>query len=390
MKDDFPLVTKEGLTYLDSAATAQVPQQVLDAITRHYEEGHANIHRGFYPLSIRATEEFEAVREKSARLLNAPTDRIILTSGTTDALNMVAWGLTLNEGDEILLTPHEHHANIVPWHEVAKRTGARVIFCNLNEDLTIDIEDLKAKIGDRTKVLGITHVSNTLGTITPLEQVIPHAKERGVFVVVDGAQAVAHMKVDVAALGCDAYAFSAHKLYGPTGVGVLYLKDLSLHPYRTGGDMIDDVTEAGAEFACGEPRRFEGGTQNLGGVAGLGAAIDYLEAHGFERISVHGETLLENAWSRLSAMERIVLYGPRQGRIPVISFSVEGVPPHDVAEILARDGVCIRAGKHCTHPLHTRLGLAEGTCRVSFGLYNTEEDIDRLLSALEKVRGVFG
>lgn len=387
---DFPLIDKKQIVYLDSAATAQKPQCVIDAITRFYSEQNANIHRGFYDLSIEATMAYERARERVASFINAPTKNVIFTAGTTDSLNMVAWGLdNLKEGDEILLTPQEHHANIVPWQEVAKKTDAKILFCDLKEDLTIDVDDLKKKIGERTRVLGITHVSNTLGTITPLSEIIPYAKEHGVFVVVDGAQAVPHLKVDVEALGCDAYAFSGHKVYGPTGIGVLYLKDLSLRPFRTGGDMINDVTEQRSDFVVGEPRRFEAGTPNIAGVIGLGAAITYLAGKGMAAVERQGNRILEKAWQMLARIEEVELIGKREGRVPVIAFSVKGVPPHDVAEILARDGICIRVGKHCTHPLHARLGLREGSCRVSFGLSNNEADVDRLVAGLQRVIEVF-
>ncbi len=391
IKDDFPLL-KEGLHYLDNAATTQKPRAVIEAVKRFYETENATVHRGLYPLSVEATKRFERARGVVADFIGAPTENVIFTSGTTDSINLVAQALPLKRGDEILLTPHEHHANIVPWQQLAKRTGAKVVWCGLNEDLTLDLDDLQKKLTRKTKVLAITHVSNVLGIVNPLDRIIPHAREHGTFVLVDGAQAVQHLDVNVRKLDCDAYAFSGHKLYGPTGIGVLYLKSLTLAPARTGGDMIDDVTEEEARFAEGEPRRFEAGTPNLAGVAGLAAAIGYLRGIGMGNIHANEETLLRHAWDALKQLPRVRLLGPAPGsemRAGILTFTIDRVPPHDLAELLARRGVCIRAGKHCAHPLHYRLGLREGTNRASFGIYNTKEDVDKLVDGIVQAMDVF-
>ena len=297
---DFPLLarTEHGrrIVYLDSAATSQKPRPVLDAMDSFYEESNANIHRGLYPLSAEATQRYEEARAKVATLINAPSQQLIFTSGTTESINLVAhgWGREhLRAGDEILLTPHEHHANIVPWQEIARLTGARLVYGDLNADFTINIADLQQKINRKTKLLAITHVSNVLGTITPLDEIIPFAKQRGVVVLVDGAQAVPHFRVDVQALGCDFYAFSGHKMLGPTGIGCLYIakQQMGMTPYRTGGDMIMDVTEQSSEFAQDEPRRFEAGTPNIAGAIGLGAAAEYLTRIGLDKINEHSALL---------------------------------------------------------------------------------------------------
>lgn len=397
---DFPLFARKEhgrrIVYLDSAATTQKPRQVLDAMTTFYEHSYANIHRGLYPLSVEATQLYEEARAKVARLVNAPAQQLIFTSGTTESINLVAhgWGREhLGKGDEILLTPAEHHANIVPWQEAAKLTGAKLVYCDLNKDFTIDITDLKRKINGQTKLLAITHVSNVLGTITPLEEIIPYARQRGVTVLVDGAQAVPHLTVDVQALGCDFYAFSGHKMLGPTGIGCLYVakKWMGMMPYRTGGDMIVDVTEQGSEFAEDEPRRFEAGTPNIAGAIGFGAAADYLTMTGLDKINAHSQLLLRKAWDGLSKINGLTLHGspPSSNRIAVISFSIKGAHPHDVGQLLGDEGVCIRAGKHCAHPLHYRMGVPEGTNRASFYLYNTEEDVEALIAAVQKVVRMF-
>jgi cysteine desulfurase/selenocysteine lyase len=397
---DFPILERREngrrLVYLDSAATTQKPRAVLQAMDAFYEQSNANIHRGFYPLSAEATELYEEARRRVARFINAAADRVIFTSGATESINMVAhgWGLEhLEAGDEILLTPLEHHANIVPWQEIARLTGAKLVYCDLNEDFTIDVADLKKRISGKTKILAITHVSNVLGAVTPLAEIVPYAKQQGVVVLVDGAQAAPHMKVDVKDLGCDAYALSGHKMLGPTGTGVLYLSEalMAMRPCKTGGDMIEDVTEQEAVFAEKEPRRFEAGTPNIAGAVGLAAAVDYLETIGMEKIHAHEQRLLEQAWKGLSAIKGVTLYGPSPSpeRAGVLAFAVAGVHPHDVAQLLADEGVCIRTGKHCAHPLHYRMGLAEGTCRASFYLYNTEEDVEALIRGVKKVIEVF-
>lgn len=387
LRRDFPIL--ERVTYLDNAATTQKPKQVIEAIASFYETSNANIHRGIYRLSEEATEAYEAARRTVARHINAQPRQVIFTKGATESINLVAHALSrgIGEGDEILLTPLEHHANIVPWQRVAKERGATLIYAALNEDGTLDAEELKARIGAKTRVLAITHASNVLGCITPLKEILPYARERGVTSVVDGAQAVPHLTVDMQELKPDFYAFSGHKMLGPTGIGLLYMdaRHLDMEPYQLGGDMIDDVTETEAVYARGEPRRFEAGTPNIGGVIGLAAAIEYLRA------LEHEPCLTVKAWEHLEAFGA-TLYGPdprQHERVPVISFNLDGIHPHDVAQVLDEHGVAIRSGKHCAHPLMRRLGVA-ATNRVSFSCYNNEEDIEKLMRGLKRAREVLG
>jgi len=388
-KDDFLLPA--GRAYLDSAATTMKPRVVVDAVQRWYAALNANIHRGLYPRSLQASEAYEETRRKIARFLNTPARHLIFTSGTTDSLNLLAQMLEerLGEGDEILLTPLEHHANIIPWQEAARQRGAKVVFSGINKDGTLDVEGFRRALTPHTRVVAITHVSNVTGEVLPLDELIPAARAAGAFVVVDGAQAVPHLPVDLGALGCDAYAWSGHKAYGPTGTGVLYLKDLSLRPARTGGDMIDDVTEHEATFAEDGPRRFEAGTPNLAGIHGLGAAITFLEAVGMEQVWEHGQHLLMSAWKELGKLGvRFLGPPPETGRrAPLLTFTLDA-PPHDAAELLAEHGVDVRAGMHCAHPLHRRLGL-NGTIRASFGLSNDDEDVARLVRAVKSVLEAF-
>jgi cysteine desulfurase / selenocysteine lyase len=401
---DFPILARrihgKRLVYLDSAATAQKPRMVIEAVSDFTANSNANIHRGLYTLAEESTAMYEEARGRVARFINAPVSQIVFTGGATDAINLVAssWGrMHLRPGDEILLTPLEHHANIVPWQEAAKRAGAKVVFCGLNDDLTLDNEDLLFRIGPHTKMLAITQASNVLGIAPPLREIILYAKSRGVTVLIDGAQGVAHAPVDVLSLGCDFYAFSGHKLLGPTGIGVLYLSEAhsSMEPYRTGGEMIDDVTEQGAEYAPRSPRRFEAGTPDIMGAIGLGAAISYLDSVGMEAVRAHGEALLRHAWQKLSEIPGVTLYGPApdadpniRGRAPIIAFDVAGVPPHDVAQLLDAEGVCVRSGKLCAHPLLARMGVP-AINRASFHLYNNESDIEALCAAIRNAQEVF-
>lgn len=394
---DFPIL--DGVTYLDNAATTQKPRQVIDAVSRFYTTENANIHRAVYGLAAKATARWNETRTKVARFLNTQPARIAFTSGTTEALNGVAhsWGLhNLAEGDEILLSPLEHHANILPWQHVAQVTGARLVYAALLPDGRLDVDDLYTKMTPRTKLLTLTHVSNVLGIATPLEEIIPRARDRGIAVCIDGAQAVPHMRVDLAALNPDFYAFSAHKLLGPTGIGVLVIggQHRRMAPYKFGGDMIDDVTDHDATYATDGPRRFEAGTQHLAGAAGLGAAIDYLEQLGMDSVHAHEQALLMYGWQRL-ADAGMTLYGPAptddpllDKRAAVISFNVPGVHPHDVGTVLDEQGIAIRTGQHCAHPLLRRLGV-DATCRASFYIYNTKADVDKLITGLQKVREVF-
>lgn len=393
--NDFPILSRKingkRLVYLDNAATTQKPQQVIDAISHYYSHFNANIHRGIYTLSEEATAGYEEARKIVADFIKAPSNNLVFTSGTTDSINLVAHGLDLHEGDEILLTPLEHHANIVPWQEAAKRTGAKVVFCDLTDGFTIYPHDIV--ISEKTKLIAITHVSNVTGAITPLKELINKAKERNIPVLVDGAQAVGHLPVDVVDLGCDFYAFSGHKLLGPTGIGALYISPahMNLKPYKTGGDMINDVTEHGAEFAVNEPRRFEAGTPNIAGALGLKAAVDYLQNYGVDKIRDHEQKLLNHAWDVLGDIEEVEFIGTSPDNFAhtgILSFTLKNVHPHDVAQILDTEGICIRSGKHCAHPLLARMGVA-ATNRISFHLYNTPQDIDTLAAGLKKAIEVF-
>lgn len=393
---DFPILSRKihgkRLVYLDTAATSQKPQAVIDAISSYYAESNANIHRGIYQLSEESTKLYDEARTAVADFVGALPSNIIFTSGATESLNLVAhaWRDKLQPGDEILLTPQEHHANIVPWHAIAEKTGARVVFCDLDDNLEITPDNVLAKVNENTKVAAITHASNVIGSVTPLREIIPRLQEKGVFVVVDGAQAVPHFPVDLGKLGADAYFFSGHKMLGPQGIGVLYLKDLSLEPYKKGGDMIVDVTEECAEYVNGEPQRFEAGTPHIAGAVGLHAAVRYLENHGMQNVHDHSLKLAQKAWAGLAAIDGVTLYGQRpvHTHAAVVSFNIAGIHPHDVAQLLDEDGVCIRSGRHCAHPFLERIG-AVATNRASFYLYNTEEDVDALITGVHKAVKVF-
>lgn len=383
----------EGRAYLDNAATTMKPRVVVKAINEWYEQLNANIHRGFYPRSIAATRAYEETRQRIAHFLKTTPDHILFTSGTTDSLNLLSWMLRdrLDHESEIVVTPLEHHANLVPWQEAARATGARLLMARLAEDGTLDVESIKELLSTRTRIVAITHVSNVTGEVVKLDNIIPlvRATAPHAFLVIDGAQAVPHLPVNLTRLACDAYAWSGHKAYGPTGTGVLYLRDLSLRPARTGGDMIDDVTDTEALFAEAEPRRFEAGTPNLAGIHGLGAAITFLDGIGMEAVWQHGQHLLNEAWRRLSKLG-VTFIGPhpRSGRrAPLLTFTLKA-PPHDAAELLAETGVDVRAGMHCAHPLHRRLKLP-GTIRASFGLSNDLDDVAQLVKGVERVMEVF-
>ncbi len=398
VRADFPILAREvhgrPLTYLDSAASSQQPRAVLDAIERYGTTTHANVHRGVHALSQEATAAFEAARETVRRFINARSTReIILTHGTTEAINLVAqsWGGTqLRADDEVLITHLEHHANIVPWQMACARAGARLVAAPLTPSGELDIEAFGELLGPRTRLVALAHVSNALGTVLPVAQLIALAHARGVPVLLDGAQAVAHQRVDVQRLDCDFYAFSGHKIYGPTGIGVLYGREsllTAMPPWQGGGDMILSVAIERSTFNE-LPWKFEAGTPNISGAIGLGAALDYLEMLGRERVAAHEQRLLEIATARLRAVPGLTLVGTARDKAGVISFTLAGVHPHDVGTILDREGVAIRTGHHCAMPVMTWFGLA-ATVRASFGCYSTETDIDRLLAGLAKVREVF-
>ena len=398
VRADFPILGREvhgrPLTYLDSAASSQQPRAVLDAIERYGTTTHANVHRGVHALSQEATAAFEAARETVRRFINARSTReIILTHGTTEAINLVAqsWGGTqLRAGDEVLITHLEHHANIVPWQLACARAGARLVAAPLTPSGELDIEAFGELLGPRTRLVALAQVSNALGTVLPVAELIALAHAHGVPVLLDGAQAVAHQRVDVQRLGCDFYAFSGHKIYGPTGIGVLYGREpllAAMPPWQGGGDMILSVAIERSTFNE-LPWKFEAGTPNISGAIGLGAALDYLEMLGRERVAAHEQRLLEIATARLREVPGLTLVGTARDKAGVISFTLAGIHPHDVGTILDREGVAIRTGHHCAMPVMTWFGLA-ATVRASFGCYSTEADIDRLLAGLAKVRAVF-
>lgn len=397
---DFPLLnqTMNGrpIVYLDNGATTQKPESMIQAMCGYYGGCNANPHRGAYALSIEATDIYENTRERVRRFINAPkAEEIIFTKNATEALNLVAYsyGRTkLGPGDEILLTIAEHHSNLVPWQEAAKATGAKLNYIYLEPDGNLSQKDIETKITPRTKVVAVTHVSNVLGLVNPVRNIADRAHNAGAVVVVDGAQSVAHMAVDVQALGADFFAFSGHKMLSPMGIGVLYGRHellSAMPPFLTGGDMIEYVSEQETTFAE-LPAKFEAGTQNVGGAAGLTAAIDYLEKLGFDRIAAIEQELLDYALPQLKALPYVELYGcdtTRNNKTGIITFNVKDVHPHDVSTILDAEGVAVRGGHHCAQPLMTYLGQ-NATCRASFYFYNTKDDVDRWIAALKKVREV--
>ena len=393
---DFPLLQNRKITYLDSGATTQKPAQVINAIDKFYENNNANPHRGAYSLSIEATEEYENTRTKIAKFINAKhREEIIFSKNATESLNLIAYsyGLdNLKENDEIVLSIMEHHSNLVPWQKVAKTTGAKLNYMYINEEFELSDEEIESKITDKTKIVGITHVSNVLGTINNVEKIIKYAHKKGAIVVVDASQSIPHMKIDVQKMDADFLVFSGHKMLAPLGIGVLYGKREILNkmnPFLMGGDMIEYVYEQDTTFAP-LPNRFEAGTQNVEGVVGLGAAIDYIEKIGYDTISEIEEKVVEYARKKLQELDFITLYmSPnKENHQAVISFNINGVHPHDVASILDSHGVCVRSGNHCAQPLMRFLGI-DSTCRASFYFYNTKEDVDKLVEALKKAYEMF-
>lgn len=395
-KELFPIFNHhQRLVYLDSAATTQKPQCVIDAEMQFYTHNNANIHRGIYQLSERATHAYEQAREKVAHFINAKkSSDIIFTRGTTESINLVAqcFGLpNLRKDDEIILSVMEHHSNIVPWQRVCEETGARLNIIPLTESNTLDVEKFEKAFNSKTKLVAMTHVSNVLGVINPVKKIIDVAHQHNVPVLLDGAQAVAHLPVDVQALDCDFYAFSSHKLYGPTGVGVLYAKTQyleSMPPYQTGGDMIRYVTFDKTEFNV-PPQKFEAGTPNMAGVVGLGAAIDFVTQIGFDAIQAHEKELLKAATEALQQFPETKIYGTSVDKLGVIAFGFADIHPHDIATILDQSHIAVRAGHHCAMPLMDYLKVP-ALSRVSFGLYNELSDVDALVDGLKMVRKVFG
>lgn len=400
LRADFPLLDQtangHALAYLDNAATSQRPLAVIDAVNQFQLQDNANVHRGLYDLSRRATEAYENARVRVAKFVNAPShDEVIWVRGTTEAINLVAssWGgQNLKPGDEIVLTVLEHHSNIVPWQMVAERTGAVIRWVDIDEQGRLLLEDYDRLLNERTKLVAVGHASNALGTINPVRTIVEKAHAVGALVLVDGAQAAPHLPVDVQSLGCDFYALSGHKMCGPMGIGALWARRELLDampPYQGGGDMIDTVTMECSTWAK-VPHKFEAGTPNAAGAVGLAAACDYIDAIGHDALLAWEQELARHAMHTLSRVDGIRLFGPEnlEERLAVFSFALEGVHPHDIATVLDAEGIAVRAGHHCAGPLMTRLGVP-ATARASFYLYNSTEEIDRLAAALKTARDMF-
>ncbi len=397
-RDDFPVlqqrVNGKPLIYLDSAATTQKPQSVIDAVTGFYREYNSNVHRGVHSLSVRATEVYEQVRHKVARLIHAQSDEeIVFVRGATEAINLVACSFVLPKlqvGDEVLVSAMEHHSNIVPWQLACNQAGARLRVVPMNDAGELEMGAFRQLLGPRTRLLAVAHISNALGTVNPVSEMIELAHQQGIPVLVDGAQAVLHQKVDVQALDCDFYCFSSHKMLGPTGVGVLYGKSellAAMPPYQGGGDMIRSVTFERTTYNT-PPHRFEAGTPNIAGCVGLGAAIDYLTRIGLDRISAYEQTLLTQAHQALAKIDGVRIVGTAAHKAAVVSFVLDGAHPHDVGTVLDQDGIAIRTGHHCAQPVMDRFGIA-ATARASFALYNTAREVETLAEKLAQVRGIF-
>ncbi len=399
VREDFPALHQEvhgkPLVYLDSAATSLKPQAVIDAVDEVYAKDCANIHRAVHLLSQRATARYEQARKKVQALLNAEKkSEIIFTRGTTEAINLVAQSYgagVLREGDEVLVTELEHHSNIVPWQMLCQQTGAKLVVVPMTDRGEVLRESFEEKLSERTKIVAMAHVSNALGTVLPVEELIALAHQRGAVVLLDGAQAVSHAGVDVQALDCDFYAFSGHKLYGPTGIGALYGKERLLEgmpPYQGGGDMIRSVTFDETIYND-LPYKFEAGTPNIAGAIGLGAAIDYYASFDQEAIHAHEDRVLRYATDALESVPGVRLIGTAPGKVAALSFLMEAAHPHDIGTIVDSEGVAIRTGHHCAQPVMEHFGIA-ATARASLGMYNTTDDIDALVRALEKVQELFG
>ena len=396
IKKDFPILNSNSIVYLDSGATTQKPQIVLDAVNEYYKKQNANPHRGAYSLSIEATRVYEEGREKIAQFINSPSSsQIIFTKNASEALNLIAYsyGLeNLKKDDEVVLSIMEHHSNLVPWQFVTKRTNSKLKYMYINEEFELSDDEIYSKITDNTKIVGITHVSNVTGTINNVKKIIEYAHKKGAIVVLDASQSIPHMKIDVQKLDADFVVFSGHKMLSPLGIGVLYGKKEileNMNPFLMGGDMIEYVYEQETTFAP-LPSKFEAGTQNVGGVVGLFAAIDYIEKIGYENIKKKEKEVVNYAINRLKELDYIKLYitPNEENHSAVISFNINGVHPHDVASILDANGVCVRSGNHCAQPLMRYLGI-DSTCRASFYLYNTKEDVDILVNAIQKAYKMF-
>ncbi len=398
IRDDFPILHKrvrgKRLVYLDNAATTQKPRQVIDALQAYYESENANIHRGVHYLSELATQKYEDARTKVRKFINAGSDReIIFTRGTTEAINLVAFSygrVTMKAGDEIIITAMEHHSNIVPWQLLCEQTGAVLRVIPINDAGEIVFREYEALLNERTKLVAVVHISNSLGTINPVKRIIEKAHEYDVPVLLDAAQAVAHGAVDVQDLDCDFFAFSGHKMFGPTGVGVLYGKESLLEampPYQGGGDMIKSVTFEKTTYND-LPHKFEAGTPNIAGVVGLGAAVDYIVDLGFEKIASHEDALLNYAHETLSGIDEVRIIGTARHKTAVVSFVIADIHPHDVGTILDQNGIAIRTGHHCTQPVMERFGVP-ATSRASFAFYNTMDEVNHLVEGIYGVINLF-
>ena len=398
IRDDFPILHRmvrgKLLVYLDSAATTQKPRAVLDALARYYAHGNANIHRGVYVLSEEATAAYDAARAKVQRFVNAAASReIVFTRNSTEGINLVAQSFgrrNIGPGDEIVITHMEHHSNIVPWQLLCEQVGARLRVAPIDDSGTLQLDELERLIGPRTRLVSVVHLSNSLGTINPVRDIVEMAHRRDVPVLIDGSQAVYHMPVDVQALGCDFYVFTGHKLYGPTGIGVLYGREALLEqmpPYQGGGDMIRSVTFEKTTYAD-LPHKFEAGTPHIAGAIGLGAAVDYVQGIGFDAVAPHEADLLAYGTAALSEVKGLRLIGTAAHKASILAFVMKGAHPHDVGTIVDTEGVAIRTGHHCTQPIMERFGVP-ATARASVAMYNTRDEIDVLVHALERVREMF-
>ncbi|MEE9375335.1 MAG: cysteine desulfurase [Rhizobiaceae bacterium] len=398
IRADFPILHREvhgkPLVYLDNGASAQKPRQVIDAVSYAYENEYANVHRGLHFLSNAATDAYEAARGKVRKFLNAPSDEnIVFTAGTTEAINLVAYGYAMpnmGEGDEIVLSILEHHSNIVPWHFLRERHGVKLVWVDCDDDGGLSLEAVEAACTERTKLIAITQMSNVTGTIVPVKKICAMAHARGIKVLVDGSQGAVHMPVDVQDMDCDYYAITGHKLYGPSGIGVLYGKKDALEemrPFQGGGEMILDVTKDGVTYND-PPHRFEAGTPPIVQAIGLGAALDYLETLGLDNIAAHELDLRDYAREQLQKINSLRIIGDTPNKGSIFSFELEGIHAHDVSMVIDRAGVAVRAGTHCAQPLMDRFGVTS-TCRASFGLYNTRAEVDALVDALIKAQKFF-
>ena len=395
-KEDFPIFKNRDIAYLDSGATAQKPQIVIDAINNFYDKFNANPHRGAYTLSVEATAVYEDTRAKIAKFINAKhPEEIIFSKNASESLNLLAYsyGLdNLKKGDDVVISIMEHHSNLVPWQFVTQKTGSELKYMYINDEFELSKEEIESKITDNTKIVGITHVSNVLGTINNVKEIIKYAHKKGAVVIVDASQSIPHMKIDVQDFDADFLVFSGHKMFAPLGIGVLYGKRELLNkmnPFLMGGDMIEYVYEQKTTFAP-LPNKFEAGTQNVEGVVGLGAAIDYINSIGYDKIQEHDREIVEYAREKLSKLDYLDIYMTPNAKnhSAVISFNIKGVHPHDVASILDSENVCVRSGNHCAQPLMRFLDI-DSTCRASFYIYNTKEDVDRLVAGIEKAYKMF-